>query len=160
MFLSYPSASYPENFSPALETHYPRSEKENRGFVFPGIGIIWLGLPNLGEPFQTATCRSCLPAGRVCTKLRASLCGFPNGPRESPFTAIGMFWVAFSRDYLWACPLIATQGWIHGCLVPVSPINGHMLPAFRGAWLVAPSWRLFASDFINFLLHYFFLSTS
>lgn len=107
--------------------------------MFPGIVIMWLGLPNLEEPFQTAMHWSCLPAGRVCTKPSASLCGFPNGPRQSPFTAVGMFWVAFSRDYLRTRPLIAAQGYVHGCLVPVCPINGHMLPAFGGTRLVAPS---------------------
>lgn len=81
MFLSYPSASYPETLGPALETHYPWLEK---GFLSPGNGIIWFGLPNSEGLFQTAARRSCLPAGRVCSKLHASLCGFPNGPSQSP----------------------------------------------------------------------------
>lgn len=66
----------------------PRLEK---GFVSPGNGIIWFGLPSSEGLFQTAVRRSCLPAGRVCSKLHASLCGFPNGPSQSPFTAVRTF---------------------------------------------------------------------
>lgn len=149
------------NFQPSPRNPLPLvGEGKHRGFVLPGIGIIRFGLPNSEEPFQTAVRRSCLPAGCVCSKLHASLCGFPNGPSQSPFTAVRTFRVVFSRDYLWTCPLIAAQGCVHVRLVPVCPINGHMLPAFGETRLVAPSWRLFASDFINFLLHYSFLLTS
>lgn len=130
----------PRNFQPSPRNPLPPVREGKRGgFVLPGIGIIWFGLPNSEEPFQTALRRSRLPAGRVCSKLRASLCGFPNGPSQSPFTAARMFRVVFSRDYLGTCPLIAAQGCVHARLVPVCPISGHMLPAFGEAQLVAPS---------------------
>lgn len=66
------------------------------------------------------------------------------------------FQLIFSRDYLRTCPSMAVQGCRHVCRVPVWPITGHMLPASGGARLVAPSRRLLASGFINFLLHYSF----
>lgn len=140
MFLSCPSASYPETFSPALETHYPWSEKENVGDLYYPVmasyGSVYLIRKNHFRRLRAGAVFQLDVFVVNCMHLCVAFLMAPARVHSQQFERFG---VVFSRDYLRTCPLIAAQGCVHVRLVPVWPINGHMLPTFGEARLVAPS---------------------